>query len=403
MRNRHYGRRRLLALAVIGYHAPASFAAEEGARHVTFEVGDRLTREDNLYRLPAWLDPRAVLSDDASAADMVNSASLAVAGRWSQGEQGLSLDANFASNRFARNDDLDNVSGRAALEWEWRFGGRWSGSFGAQREQALASFANTASLERDLLDTRAYVGNVSLALGARVAAFLRTRAAATGHENELRRRDDSEQRSAAFGFAYESPRESTLAWEVRDVRATFPEQALEGGAVNDYDERASSLEVGYVLTEKVRLDASAGYVRRTYALAERGNFDGAIWNVALEWAPTPAARLAFARFRDVRAHLDVETNHFVTTGESVAATWAPLAELVLTLQVAREDQRYIGAAVLDEDTRRDAPTTAGFMAVYTPRERLSLEVTIRDERRESNNARFDYAAGGASVGVEVRF
>lgn len=370
---------------------------------MTVEVGDRLTREDNLYRLPAWLDPDLALGDGARAADVVNSASVAVEGRWSQGEQDLALDANLASNRFAHNDDLDNLSGRAALDWHWRFGGRWSGTFGANREQALASFANTASLERDLLDTRAYVGDLRLALGPRWAALLRARTATTSHDNELRRRDDSRQRSAAVGLSYESPRASTLEWELREVRATFPAQAMLGGAVNDYDERASGLEIGYVLTEKVRLDASAGYVKRTYALVEDGNFDGGIWKVALGWTPTPATRLVFERFRDVRAHLEVETNHFVSTGESLSATWAPIAKLGLTLQVAREDQRYIGAAVLDADTRRDEPTRASFMAVYAPRERVSLEVAVREERRESSTARFDYAAGAVSVGGEVRF
>lgn len=402
MRSRRYDRS-VLALAFIGSHAAPSFAAEEGGRHVTVEVGERLTREDNLYRLPAWLDPSAVLGDGARADDVVNSASLAVAGRWSQGEQAVRLDADFASNRFAHNDDLDNVSGRASLEWDGRFGARWSGSLGVNREQALAGFANTASLERDLLDTRAYVGNLRLALGPRFTAFLRARTAATGHDSDVRRRDDSEQRSAAFGIAYESPRESTLQWEVREVRAAFPGQSVEDGAVNDYDERATSVAVGYGLSEKVRLDGSAGYVERTYALVERGNFDGAVWNVALAWAPTPAARIAFERFRDVRAHLEVESNHFVSTGESVSATWAPVAELVFTVRVAREEQRYIGAAALEADTRRDVPTTTSFSAVYAPRERLAVEVALRDERRESSNARFDYGAAAASVGVEVRF
>lgn len=396
--------RRLLALGWLASQLGcACLAAEEDGRHVTLRVGDRLTREDNLYRLPDWLDPGLALGDGARGADVVNSASLAVAGRWSQGEQDVAFDADVAANRFADNEHLDNESGRAALEWAWRFGGRWSGRVGAEREQALASFANTAALERDVLDTRAYVGDVRLGLGPRWGARLRGRSAETSHDNELRRRDDSEQRSAAFGVDYESPRASTLAWELRETRAAFPAQAALGGAVNDYDERASSVQLGYALTQTVRLDAGAGHVRRTYALAEDGNFDGGVWSVALAWLPTPSARLTVERFRDVRAQLEVETNHFVSTGESLTAAWSPIAKLMLTLELSREEQRYIGAAALAAAARRDTPTLARFALTYAPRERVSLEVAVRDERRESSNARFDYSAGAVSIGAEARF
>jgi hypothetical protein len=408
MDDRHGRMHRAMALCLLiatTAVAQPDGGAEKSARHVTVHVAERLTLDDNLYRLPVGLDPSLVLGEGARREDLINSASLAVAGRWSQGEQRVAFDSDVASNRFDDNANLDNVSGRGALQWNWRFGSRWSGQMGARREQALAGFANAASLERDLLDTRAYVGDFSLQLGPRWSALLRARAATTSHDNEQRRRDNTEERSAAVGIEYRTPRASTLEWQLREVRARFPEQALLGNAVSDYDERASNVRVGYAFTEKLRLEADAGYVRRSYAFVEDGNFDGGVWSAVLEWVPTPTTRLTFERFRDVRAHLEAQTNHFVSNGESVAASWLPIAKLGLTLRASREQQRYIGAAALDlaADARRDTPTTANFIVTYRPRERASLEVAVRDERRESNNLRFDYLAAAVSVAGEIRF
>jgi hypothetical protein len=133
-----------------------------------------------------------------------------------------------------------------------------------------------------------------------------------------------------------------------------------------------------------------------------------VWSAALQWSPTESTQIVLQRFRELKAHLDAESDHFVATGEGVQATWFPIAKIGLSLLVSREDQRYIGADAetdFDElvDARRDKPLSGSFRLTYTPRERASFEVSYRQETRESNRLRFDYDAAAVTVAGELKF
>jgi hypothetical protein len=394
------------ALAAAALCPHRSTAAEGDERNVTVRLGERLTREDNLYRLPAVIDPQDLLGPAARREDVVNSTSAALAGHWAQGEQELALDTSVAANRFADNAHLDNTSGRGALDWNWRFGSRWSGQAGGRRERMLAGFANASSLERDLVDTTTYHLDTRFAAGARWRALASARESSASHDNAARVRDDVEIESRAVGLEYHTPREDGLGIEVRRARATFPAQPflLGQGSASDYEERGASLNLYYVLTDKALFKASAGRVEREYALAPRGDFSGNVWSAELQWSPTESTQIAFKRWRELKAHLDAESDHFVSTGEGIVATWLPIDKIALSLQVARDEQRYIGADV-DElvEPRHDTPTSGSFRFTYTPRERASFEVSYRQETRESNRFRFDYDAASVTLGGELRF
>jgi hypothetical protein len=396
-----------VAAGLAAAHWPGtSVAADATERKVSVRLGERLTQEDNLYRLPEDVDATDVLGPDARREDVVNSTSIALAGHWAQGEQEVVLDASVAENRFADNDDLDNTSGKGLLDWNWQLGSRWSGQTGARRERSLAGFGNSLSLEKDILDTTSAHVDTGFAAGARWRALARARESTTSHDNDARRRDDVEVRSGAVGLEYHTPREDSLSVEYARARATFPAQApiVGEGSASDYEERGASLKLGYVLTDKVLFNASVGYVERAYALAPGGDFSGDVWSAELQWSPTESTRIAFRRWRELKAHLDAESDHFVSTGEGVIATWLPVDKVALSLQVSRDEQDYIGAD-LDElvEPRRDTPASGTFRLTYTPRERASFELSYGKETRESNRFRFNYDAAVLTLGCELKF
>jgi hypothetical protein len=76
-----------------------------------------------------------------------------------------------------------------------------------------------------------------------------------------------------------------------------------------------------------------------------------VWSAALQWSPTESTQIAFRRFRELNAHLDAESDHFVSTGEAVTATWFPIGKLGLSLEVSSEEQSYIGAESTHSSSR----------------------------------------------------
>lgn len=395
-----------IALAlVLGALPSARVAAQDKERSVNVSVGARLTRDDNLFRLPDGVDPAELGGEATRRGDEIGSASVDLAGRWRGSAQEVALDASAASNRFAENEDLDYVSGRASLDWNWRLAERWSGRFGASNDRTLASFANTASLEKDVRDAGAYYGDLRMAFGTGWAVFARGRSVTTTHDNELRQRDDVEQEESSVGLEYRTPRASRIELDFRESRASYAPDSFVGGtgSPSDYDEEGVRVLLDYALTDSVSLETNVGYVRRDYRFSDRGSFSGRVWRAAVKWSPSSAWQLAFDRSHDIKAHLDAESDHFLATGESLSVLWLPLAELRLGLKATREEQHYIGTELLSGPARQDEPLTGAFVLTYAPRDRASFEFAAQREERASTNERFDYAASAVSVAAEIRF
>jgi hypothetical protein len=388
---------------------PTGSGPGDDDRPVVVRLGEQVTREDNLYRLPDGVDPSLALGPGASRDDSIATTSLALLGSWKQARQALALDVALASNRFAENTDLDYASGHAAVDWNWRLGHRWSGLLEARHEQTLASFANTRSLEKDVFTTSGYRGELDFDVGPRWRVIGGARVATTGHENEARRGDDAEIDDASVGVEYHTPRDSSLGWEYRQSRAAYPSAALVvgGGSASDYEDRRAAMTLGYAPVSKVALKASVGYVERTYLHAYGGDFSGDVWSVALQWAPATKVQLAVESWRDLKAYLDAESNHFVSTGESLVAAWLPADAIEVSLRISREDQLYLGAAqdplLALLPPREDEPTSESMTVTYKLRERATFNVSYRNEARASNTFRFDYDASAISLGADVKF
>jgi hypothetical protein len=405
-----------LALTLATLVAPARAQADgvdpsDGGddRRVVVRLGEQRAREDNLYRLPDGVDPFLALGSGASRDDSINTTSLALLGHWMQAGQDLALDVAVADNRFVQNTDLDYTSGHGAVDWDWRLGRRWSGLLEARHEQTLASFANTRSLEKDVFTTNGYRGELRFDVGPRWRAIGGARVADTAHENEARRGDDADLEDTSLRVEFHTPRDSSLGWEYRRSRATYPSAALlaTGGSASDYEDRRAAMTLGYSPTASVAIKASVGYAERSYLHAEGGDFSGDVWSVALQWTPAPKLQVAVESWRDLKAYLDAESNHFVSNGESLTAAWLPVQSIEVSLRLAHEDQLYIGAA---QDPllsllppREDEPATESVTLVYKLRERASFNVSYRNEARASNTFRFDYEAAAISVGADVQF
>jgi hypothetical protein len=319
----------------------------------------------------------------------------------------LVLDTTLSAQRYTYNDDLDHTAGRGRLDWTWQAGSRWFGELGTRRERALGGFANTRSLERDLFDTSTHTGALSLALGPRWQLSARASEAATVHETVARQRDDAEIGTRGAALELRTDRETRLTFEYRLANAVFPRAATQNGSgsASDYDEATASFGLGYALTEKMRFEGSVGRVARTYPLADRGNFAGDVWSAGLTWAATLRSRFMLRQWRELKAHLDAEADHFVSTGASLTATWPLLGNLDVALQVSNEDQAYIGsdALTLFAAARNDAVSARSIALEYAPGERAVCSVAYRRESRESDRLLFGYDARSASLACSLRF
>jgi hypothetical protein len=397
----------LLPLAIQAGIALA--AADNEQQHgLVIQAGEQLVLDDNLYRLPdSIVVDEALLGAQGSRDDLVSRTSAAVLGRWSQARQTLVINLGVDANRFQENERLDNTSRSAQASWDWGLGHRWSGRLGGDYQRSLSGFGANRSLERDLFETVNYFGEVEYRLLARWSLTGRLRQSESAHDSITRRADDLNSTTEALGIVYRTVEGDEIGFEYRHVQAEYPQQVIFAGQLFDrnYTENGASAHFHYTLSAKTYVEASAGRLERDYPQGSVGDFSGDVWNASLRWLPGVKTRVVASGWKELKAYLDTEADHFVARGGKLSADWAATRKLTFSVQYSRESQHYIGESLLGSTAaaRHDRVRTQQVAASFAPRDYLSLDVSWRFEQRDSNAWLFAYDDRIALLGLRLTF
>ena len=397
-----------LLFAVLMGAGPPAYCADpeaEESHGIELTLGVRELYDDNLYRLPETIDPKTVRED------YIRLISAGLDGNWQWSRQKVLLDLFATNNAYQRNERLDNTSGRARAEWEWRAGSAWSGALGGDFNRTLANFSNMQYLGKDLIDTAGTFASLGFRLGPSWSLKAAGRSASTEHSASARRFDNFHTDSITAGLHYKTSSESEIGVDVRRTEGSFDSQLnLDGQLFNrDYEDESISLAVNQVYSPRTRLELSVGYLSRNYsdaALADvsKGNFEGPIGDLLLQWQALHKIALNLNGWRRLRAYLDAESDYFVSEGISVAPTWEPSDKVSVALELGYETQEYLGASVdLTSSARSDVVRTGRLQIGYSPLRNLRFDLTGSVEERESDRVLLGYESKLASVGVRWKY
>lgn len=395
-----------MALLAILPLQPAVGAEEQHPQGLDYFVGAGSMYDDNLFRQPTG----SSLSAGGGALhrqDRIDRVSAGIQGSWDLARQSFELKAHGDGNRFAQNDNLNNISGSAVAAWDWRFGARWSGRVGADYSRSLANFANNLLLDKDLLTQRGSFAGATYQLGAHLFMHADARWASTSHSAAVRQVDDDNIRTQKFGLELALSSTDSIGWNYRHANATFAGETLVTGVPFDrnYDESSSVFWLKYGVGSKTDLNLEGGYVRRNYPNAAIGNFSGGTGRATLNWHPGVKTTIAITGWRDLTAYIDAESDYFVTTGARIAPSWAPTERITTSVAASWERQSYIGSnpTAAADPFRHDIVRSVQANAMYMPRPALELDISYRRELRTSNRAALTYADNLALLGIRLLF
>jgi opacity protein-like surface antigen len=373
-----------------------------------FFIADQFSYDDNLYRLPSSFAVPAAAGSLATRADSFNSVTLGGNGRWFSDLQALSFDFRADDNRFIHNNSLDNVSGKGNLEWDWRLGTYWSGEAGVTYYRALADFASTGYYARDVVQREDYFGNFRYQAGPHWALYGGFIGADTSQTAAPEQLYNFNSKAGTAGIELVTSSSNTVDLEYRYTSADFPQGfVLNGAPFNpDYKEQTARVLVKYVFSAATELDASVGYLKRDYPESRFATFSGDIWRAALQWEPTDQLQWTLAGWRQLAAYVDAESDYFVSKGVSLTPTWIVTQTLKLSLTVSRENHDYIGSSpsTITLVSRRDKLTSGKAGLIYAPKDTLLFNLTCRYDKRDSNQAEFQFndTLAAASVTFKIR-
>jgi exopolysaccharide biosynthesis operon protein EpsL len=394
--------------AELSFAATGDIAVQEVDSVVPY-VADQETYDNNLYRLPSYLtDVATLVSPNASREDYINTVYAGVDAQWSLAQQTIALNLRVNENRFAHNDELNNYSGNADLLWNWRIGSTLSGQAGGDYTRALANFAETLYLGRDLVDATDYFGTARYQLGPHWGVYGGIREADTSHNALAAEINDSQNKSAHVGIEYATTVDDTIALEYRFNDGHFPEgdYFLDGVSFDrNYKQDTASVLLKYVITDKTVVNASAGYLKRDYTNEPIGAFSGDVWRVTAQWQPTDKTQISFAAWRELQAYLASESDYFVAKGGSISPVWAASEKFTLSMTVLEVDQDYISTSpsVLTVGTRHDRLNTQQVGVIYTPTRAILLNFSYSYQQRHSNQAQFTFDDRVATAAFTFKF
>ena len=371
---------------------------------------EQFTYDDNLYRLPRqFADLESIIGPGTAREDYINRASLGIAGRWAFARQAIALDLQVDDNRFRNNEVLDHTGGNGAFRWDWRAGGNLTGQVGADYKRALAGFANSRFLAKDLLDTQGYFGNVAYLVGTRWTVRAGVRDAETSHSAASRDLDNVHAQSGNVALEYETAVRDVVGWEYRYTEARYPRNAtaLLRLVDRDYRENSWAVRVKYAPSAKTLLEARGGYIERIYPAASTSDvgdgFSGETWRASVQWLASAKTQLKIQGWRELRAYVDAESEYFVSEGGSVTPLWQPTDKWHVSLECSLENQDYLGSglAVNAGAGRRDTVSAGELVLSYQPRDWIHLHLSYRAEQRGSNRLFLEYEDRVTSVDLQL--
>jgi exopolysaccharide biosynthesis operon protein EpsL len=372
-------------------------------------VADQETYDDNLFRLPSSFSVATLIAPNATRSDSFNTATAGGNGQWIFSQQAVNLNMHVDENRFTNNTQLNNTSGDARLNWDWRVGSYLSGLAGADYSRGLASFGETLYLGRDVVTSTDYFLNGKYLLGPRWSVYGGAEETDATHSAPAAQLNDFRTKVGNGGIEYASDINDTYRLEYRyteGIYSQFDLESLQGVTFSpDFHESMTRFLVNYAITDKTSINGYVGYQKRTYPDASVGAFSGDIWRVTVQWLPTDKTQVAVATWHELHAFLASESDFFLSKGGSIAPTWTATEKITLSLVLSYEDQNYISTSpiAIALGSREDKVTGEQINLLYTPKANWYFNFFVRNSERKSNQSIYAYNDTLAQASVSYKF
>lgn len=366
----------------------AGLAAFDPTDIIRVHVNVEFMRDNNLFRLPDGVDPRAFGIAPENKSDTAFTKGVGLKLDKTISRQRLLADVNISETTFDDNTDLDHVGHEGRLAWLWRVGDDWDGELSFRKRRTLGGFADQFLREKDLLDTEYYQGAGGYQLDARWRVNAELNYEDQSHSSVNRRGLDFDARTGGLGVTYRTPADNSVGLQARRTDRSYPNRFDPRFSNNHTEDRLTAIGI-WKPTGLLRLDAQAGYVDVSHDEVPARDFSGNTWRLGALWEATGKVRLNVVGFKDVRLYEDLATNYIVVHGFNVTPTWALTAKVNLQGDLVYEKREF-----RPQSLREDKYRLARLAITYAPLRNVDLSLSYEAGERRSNSFlnTYDYQA-----------
>jgi exopolysaccharide biosynthesis operon protein EpsL len=399
------------ALALAGLAAlalPAAPAAGQASDKLSAFVEERVTHDDNVFRLSKDANASAVVGSP-SRADTLFTTSAGLNLDLPISRQRLLGSLTLSHTHYDRFSNLDFDGHDLRTAWQWQAGDSARGELGYSDVSALASFAYLAGTAPDRIGLRqAYASGAWM-----LNPYLRLKSGVTrleqSNSDPARQVNDAEITGADASASFVSRAGNSIGIGVRAEEGRFPRLQPVGATLVDNAYR----QVGAGFFGEwasgggtTRLSARAEQVERRYEQLPQRDFDGLVGRAELSWHPPGKASLSLVAQRDISPYEYVRSSLVLVEGAALRPVLrlTERLELSASLDYARREYHGDPAQALGLAAGRvDHVHGASALLAWRPARSLLLQLSAMHEQRRANIPLGDYVVNVVAVSGRFTF
>ena len=335
--------------------------------------------DDNLLRVPeGWPAFSGARSD-----------------RWWQREAGLLFDKTYSRQRislvaklsrynFDRFRQLDYDGKDLQATWFWQLGNHLQGKIGMLQEQALASYTDMLTDQRNLRHRRARFADGAWHFHPSWQLRAGLRRDTYNYELFAQRFNDRTEDAAEIGFDYLPASGSMVGLVARRIEGRYPYPRGIGPAVSgdSFTQDELKARVLWLATGSTSIDALVGYTRRDQPFYGSGRASGLMGRIDATYQPRGKVTYSAAVWRDFAPLESTEVSYTLNNGASVGARWDATAKIRIDANAAYVRRNYaFRAGPVGLEGSRDATRARSLSATWSPKPTLQVKAMFAHEAR----------------------
>lgn len=367
---------------------------------LTATISTAINHDDNLFRLAKDDVPMA-----NGRGDTWRSMILGLDFKRSVSRQVFSGSAKFSPVKFDRNSQLDYLSKDLSGEWQWVLGARFEGHIGASYAQALASFADFHTDQRNLRITKKQYVDGKWRLHPSWqwrAGFTRDR---FNYDLVSQRVNDRTEEALMTAIDYLAASGSTVGFQLRRLEGSYADRLSPGAGLLDkgYIQQEAKINVLWLAGGSTQVTFLGGWVQRKQTRTNNGTNARMI----VDWVPVQRLKLSGQTWREFAAIEGALVNSALNTGATAGMTW-DFSEKVQTVANVKHEKREFtpfNGSGASSALLSDSNKIASIGLVYKPLRRLIFKASVFRDRRSGSAAvgTNSYKANGGALSVGGQF
>ncbi len=356
-----------------------------------------VTADDNILRIRDNLTPDSIT--DAHIRNLIAQGKLAdVSNRMTGGimfekemsRQRFTADFNWTYTKFERFSTVDNDVKSATGNWNWFLGKRLEGNMGATYVESLMPFIFQPGLKIIRTEQRQFInGAWNFHPRWRLVGEYTHYSLDTGKNPRADNLDRSENRFEG-GIDYVTPGKNTFGIVFRNILGNFTNPARDASGTiiiesdgsfidNGFYQKEVLARVNWAVSEKSRLQASAGWVERLNNDLKQRNFNGFNGTVTYHWQPTAKLGLTVNGWRLTSSMNNLTANFSLNTGASIVPSWNITEKIRLEGDFSYETRNFNRFTEITDQFpvgRNNTLRNAALKLIYSPYLGLQLTTSI---------------------------